>query len=134
MANRTTPIAVSKILGNNFVADCSVSELLPYIETANEMVSQVASCATAQGTPHTTARLELIERWLAAYYYTVMDPIYTSKSTDGSSGSFEQRSYMKVAQQLDGTGCLKAAVEGGYMQIAWVGKTPSEQTAYWDRD
>ena len=131
---RTSSAAVIAILISNKNYDGSTS-LDSYIETATDVVTQVNTCATTKGVTLTSTTLELIERWLSAHYYTIMDPLYKSKSTLKASGSFNDRSYADVAKQLDSSGCLTAILEGNNRaQVVWLGKPPSSQINYADRD
>ncbi len=141
MATRTTERAVKQLLGSNYGTDHAGNDpsLRPYIDTAAAIVARVITCATAKDYTHTSAELELIERWLAAHYYTRMDPTYTSKSTAGASGSFtspkdDTERYRQSAIELDTSGCLKAILTRNKATAAWLGKPPSEQTDYVDRD
>lgn len=142
---RTTSAAVQALLepGQDYDTLTSPS-LTPFIETASAMVDDAASCATDLGTPISTTRLELIERWLAAHYYVQSDQTYASKNTEGAGASFhgqtamylEASKYGQTAARLDPTGCLQS-VAGAERKSAggfWLGKAPSSQTNYRDRD
>jgi hypothetical protein len=131
MAVRTTAGAVRAVLMSNVVADAN---LTPFIDAASSTVDAVKARASAKGTPLSFATLELIERWLAAHYYTRSDPLYTSKRTGDASGSFQERSYLEVAQALDTTGSLAAILSGKRATMAWLGKTESEALSYEERN
>jgi len=118
-------------------------DLDPFIETASSIVDDVVECATAKGKTLTAAKLELIERWLAAHFYAVSDKPYTSRSTVDASGSFagqtamyfESTLYGQHAMRLDPSGCLDA-IGGKERKRAggsWLGKNPSSQIDYEDR-
>jgi hypothetical protein len=93
------------------------------------------TCATNKGITLSSTTLELIERWLSAHYYTVMDPLYKSKNTGRAGASFNDRSYADTAKQLDTSGCLAAILAGGNrVGVWWLGKPPSQQIPYADRD
>lgn len=138
---RTTERAVKQLLGSNYGTDHLGNDpsLRPYIDTAAAIMARVVTCATAKSFTHTAAELELIERWLAAHYYTRMDPTYTSKSTAGASGSFtspkdETERYKASAIELDASGCLKAILSRNKATAAWLGKVPSDQIPYDQRN
>lgn len=136
--SRTTVLAVQKVLGANYgpLPDGTSPSLAPYIETASNTVAQAIACAADDGVILTAVQTELMERWLAAYYYTVMDPVYTSRSTLSASGSFataEDR-YKKVAEQMDPSGCLKTILDGNIAGAFWAGKPKSAQIDYDQRD
>jgi hypothetical protein len=140
---RTTAVNVKELLLQDYDA-AGAPSLKPFIDTANVIVNRVATCAADKSLSLTAAELELVERWLAAHFYAVSDKPYASKSTAGASASFhgqtkmylEATLYGQTASRIDRSGCLaalaaeKRAVAGGF----WLGKEPSAQTAYWDRD
>lgn len=82
-----------------------------------------------------TAKLALVESWLAAHFYSLRDQQYSSKSIGGASGSFQGQTgmgfsstfYGQTAMRLDRTGYLakldKEATEGGKrkIQLEWLG-------------
>lgn len=128
---RTTSTLVQGILGGNWDGK---SSLTPYIATATAIIDRVVVCATAKELTLSDTTLELMERWMAAYYYTKMDPLYRRKKTERAEGDFGDRSYKEAALDLDHTGCLNSLLgkvrAGGF----WLGKAPSDQTDYVDRD
>jgi hypothetical protein len=86
-----------------------------------------------------TANYEMMERCCAAYYYTLYDPLYGNRSTEGASGSFVEESldknrYKAMAIQQDPTGVLNALLNRNFAGSSWLGKPPSEQINYVDRD
>lgn len=116
---RTTAALVQGVLVNDWDG---VTDLTPYIATANSIVNQVVKLSAykrtplAQGLTNDPTTQELIERWLAAHCYTKMDPVYQSKSTLGASASFvrgknEPEPYKDMAIGVDYSGCLKALLE-----------------------
>ncbi len=143
MATRTTERAVKQLLGSNYGADNLGNEpsLRPYIETAAAIVARVIICASRKKPVfvHTAVELELIERWLAAHFYTRMDPTYTSRTTASASGAFtspkdDTERYRQSAIEVDTSGCLKAILYRLHASATWLGKPVSEQTPYRDRD
>lgn len=141
MAVRTTTGAVKKILDRHYDADRS-PDLQPFIETATAIVARVEACAIAKETPLTSAELELIERYLSAHFYEHSDPMFTSKSTAGASGShqgqfmmgFDSTKYGQTALRIDPSGCLasldKRQRAGGF----WLGKRTQDQIPYNQRN
>lgn len=134
---RTTSLAVETLLGRDYDSRRRPS-LAPHIDSATVVVDRVATCATSKGITLTAAELELIERWLAGYFYTRTDPIYQSKGTDGANGSFvadpvDPERYRMGALAVDYSGCLAGILKGQRAGAAWLGKNPSTQTAYEDR-
>lgn len=130
--SRTTAVDVQAILGGNWDGK---TDLTPYIDTASAVVDDVVECATARSVTVTATRAELIERWLAAHYYTQMDPLYTSKSTQSASGSFKDHGYDKTAIGLDPSGCLSGVLNGRKVaRTFWLGQREYEETDYAERN
>jgi hypothetical protein len=138
---RTSSAAVQAILAGEYDGSTSLDG---YIETASAVVDDVVVCAARKALTHTAARLELIERWLAAHYYQQADPGYQAKATASASATFvgetgmylEGTRFGQTAARLDSSGCL-AAIGGQTRRTAgaiWLGRPPSEQTDYHDRD
>lgn len=120
---RTTGVAVQAILGGtapNTNWD-GITDLLPFIATASAIVDRVVTQAAKKaqvvgGIVLSAVEQELIERWLAAHFYCVNDPLYESKTTQGATGKFQRKSesgfevtdYGRTACQLDYSGTLRA--------------------------
>lgn len=138
---RTVATAVEGILGEHYDSDNSPS-LTPFIDTANDLTSRVATCATARGVTLSSTTLELIERQLAAHFYTRSDPIASEKKTGDASAVFQGKTEMGLdsthygqdAKMLDHSGCLASMSAGRRAVTSWAGRPPSEQTDYVDRD
>lgn len=129
---RTTSAAVQGVLLGNYDG---VSSLTPFIDAASSVVDQVVTCMSTKGlTAHSAATLELIERWVAAHAYTFADRLKTSKSTGKASASYRDTAFSDFAKTLDSSGCLAAILAGNRAQAFWLGRRPSEQTEYADRD
>lgn len=141
---RTTSDLVQGVLGDEYGLNAAGSSpsLTPYIRAANLMVTRVAACATLKNITLSTDELTEIETWLAAHMYQCADPGYTSRSTDKASGSFtgqfglglDGTRFGQMAQSLDPSGCLAALSKRQYAGGTWLGKAPSEQTDYEQRD
>lgn len=123
MSRRTTTERVIE-LGNI----ASSANVTPYIDTASSVVDEVED--NDQDNTLTTARKELIERWLSVHFYKVQNPDATSQSLGGASKSYDGRggggegfkatSWGKQAVALDTTGFLDS-YGTGRPQIAWLG-------------
>lgn len=141
MTIRTTEAAVKGILLRDYDKRKAPS-LIPFIESASSLVGRVSVCASARGEPLTAEQLELVERWLSAHLYQVSDQGYSSKSTDSASGSFqgqtgmylESTKYGQTALMMDTSGCLASFAKRAAASCDWLGKAPSVQTDYLDRD
>lgn len=139
MAIRTTTDNVQGILGKNYDPTVLVD---PFIESATVIVDRVVTCASSKGIPLTTTEAELVERWVAAHMYAAADPLYTSRSTNKASGSFqgqfgmrlESTDYGQRALSIDPSGCLAAISKGARIGFGWGGKTEPEQLTYRERN
>ena len=144
MAVRTKEQDVKDVLGDNYGAkrDGSLPSVRIFIKGASIIVDQMLACASRKGRTVTTAEAEYIECLMAAHLYMMSDKAYASRSTVQASASFqgqtgmgfESTDYGQQAMRVDPSGCLanidKRQVAGG----AWLGKPPSEQIPYEDRD
>lgn len=145
---RTTADLVKAILLDDYGPrlDETLPSLTGFIETASSMVDDLVTCAADIPLVLSDAKLELIERWLAAHCYKQSDKDLTSKSTEGASGSFAGRTGMRLestlygqtAMTLDTSGCLVSIssgetaenVAGGF----WIGTHESAQRTYDERN
>ena len=130
----TNEAAVKTVLAANY--DCNI-KLNRFIRAAAVLMARMIECATRKGFTHTADELIEIETWLAAYFYTKADALHTSRSTADASGAFQrgqENEYKLGAVEMDGSGCLNALLKGQRAGAAWLGKVPSEQTDYVDRD
>ncbi len=122
---RTTSTLVQGIIE----ADSSIS-LDPFIAIANELVTE--KCSSSD---YTATRLELIERWLSAHFYTVRDMRAESEKAGPTSEKkqskvdlgFDSSHYGQTAMRLDtvgGLAGLNTSMKGRGGQpvsIAWLG-------------
>ena len=148
MAVRTTTELVTEIIE----VEEGVS-LLPFISAASSLVDRVAAragetglLADGEGSGDKTraSKLQEIETWLAAHFYTVFDPRSVSEGAGGVSVSYQSRvdlrlftsHYGQMAATLDETGVLEAinagkswgGTSGGKtVGVIWLGKTPEEE-------
>lgn len=138
---RTTAELVQGVLMDDYGArlDGSLPDLTPYIDTASALVDDVATCAAAKRKTLSAAKLELIERWMAAHYYTKADRVPSSKSTGGASSSYITdpeipEPYKAAALDLDTSGCLSAILSRKRAGATWLGKTAAEALTYQQRN
>lgn len=141
MARRTTAPLVQGILdaGGDYNG---TSDLTPYCDTATVIVDRVATCATSKGITLTSTELELIERWLAAHCYVQSDQTYAEKTTQrakgvmhGQTGMYlENSKYGQQAMLIDYSGCLYNVCKQQRPAAFWLGKPPSSQIPYFQRD
>lgn len=145
MAVRTNASAVEAILLDQYDRD-GRPDLDPFISTATALADWVEG-EDADG-DLTVTLLERIEAFLAAHFYAHANQLLQSKSTGGASGAFQGQTamwlnstqYGQTAMVLDVTGRLagqvKAMADGARPKagVTWLGRPPSEQTDYVDRD
>ena len=144
MALRTDSGLVRGILGDDYgpKVDGTFPNLTQFMQSANVVIDRAVTCATRKGITITTQELLLMETWLAAHFYAQSDKTLASKSTEGASASFSGQTamgfdstlYGQMAMRIDPSNCLfttdKTWMAGGI----WLGKPPSSQRDYTDRD
>jgi hypothetical protein len=139
--SRTSKDAVLAVLGDNYDVERAL-DLQPFMDTASSVVDRVVTCATTKGITLSTTEQEITERWLAAHFYAVNDPLYTSRSTGGASGSFQtgtpdkgfsSTEYGRQSLALDYSGCLENISKKQRAKVFWLGKNPSQQIPYSQR-
>lgn len=117
-------------------------DMIPFIRMANVLTDRVSEKDT--GSLLNSAELAEIERWLAAHFYETRDHEIAeeliSKFTQGIYvGEFgkglERTRAGQNAMLFDETGYLRRISKGVVVaKISWLGKPPSAQTNYADRD
>lgn len=133
MAIRTTEGEVKSLLQRNYDAK-NKPNLAVRIRMANSLVNQLATRSAANGSPLPADTLKLIEANLAAHFYCTADPMAQSENFGGASASYDKRSFLEDAKALDWTGTLTGMLNPKKISIGWLGKAPSEQIPYWQRD
>ncbi len=136
---RTTPGEVEGALGDDYACG---RPLTIFIRMASSFVDRVVECATRKGFTHTATELKDLETLVAAHAYQASDPGYASKTTAGASASFLGQAGMKfdatrygqLAQTMDASGCVAALGQRKTATMDWLGKPPSEQIPYDQRD
>ena len=111
---RTTRAQVGQIikLDPEIIPDDAAME--PFITIANELVTERCTGDAGPTTAYNDERLELIERWLTAHFYTHRDPRATGEKA-GSVGvtfqskvglGFDTSHYGQAAMRFDTNGSL----------------------------
>lgn len=133
---RTTAAEVQAILLDNYDG---TSSLTAFIKTANIVVNRLSALDSDSVLDADT--LEEIECYLAAHYYAHADQLKQAESTGRSSMTYQGQTamgfrstqYGQTALELDFSGNL-STMGKKQPSLAWLGKPPSEQTDYEDRD
>lgn len=144
---RTTTEQVVLVLGDDYDG---VTSLDTAIEMANRLTNRLESAVEDwedNWQKPGAGDLEAVERYLAAHYYATSDRPFQSARTGDASGTFQGKTgmyldstyYGQMAIMNDPSGYLKAwgnsdskgTLRGG---LSWLGKKPSEQINYYDRD
>jgi hypothetical protein len=137
VAQRTTIPKVQKLLAHNYDAKGKV-DLQQFVDMGSSVTDTLVSDASGAGLTITAGQAELVERNLAAYFYTNTDPLYASKSTGGASGSFlyekNENPFLRAAKMLDPTGLLPGILSGKSASLTWLGTTESEERTYRERN
>ncbi len=138
---RVVDADVVAILGNHYDSAAAPS-LTPFITPATLLVDRIHKYDT--NSLLDDASLAEIEKYLAAHFYALQDQILQSKGTNRASGSFQGQTgkgldgtqYGQMAKVLDETGYLARMdqPQRPKASLGWLGKRPSEQTDYEDRD
>ena len=134
---RTTDLLVGGIIEwDSDVTKVTHVPLAPFIEVANDLVTE---CCGGVAT-YDAARLERIERWLAAHFYTVRDmraesekagPVSEKKQSKVDLG-FDTSHYGQTAMRLDTAGGLAILNEKaktgktGLVGVSWLGTEDAE--------
>lgn len=137
----TTDEEVQAVLLDDYATGASLTQ---FIKEASVVMGRLLTCASAKGYTLTAEEKEVIEANLAAHFYCCSDRPYASRSTEGASGSFvgqtgmyfEATQYGQKAMKLDPSGCLEAIGKGARNVVrgVWLGRPPSEQRPYVERD
>lgn len=136
MAIRTTTDKVKKLLSYNYDG---CTDLLQCVRIASRTVDRIVTCATAKSASYTSEELADLETVLACHYYTKIDPVFSSRSTAGASGSMVRdpkvpEPYKSMAMEMDPHGCVSAALNPNKATAYWGGKTRTEATDWEDRN
>lgn len=116
-------------------------DMNPFIRMANVLTDRVGEKDT--GSLLNSAELAEIERWLAAHFYETRDHELATEVTEKSEGKYtgefgkglERTRAGQNAMLFDETGYLRRISNGVVTaKLTWLGKPPSTQTNYVDRD
>jgi len=83
------------------------SDLAPFIETANLLVTKICTSAS-----YTDEDLELIERWLSAHFYAVRDPRPSSERAGAVGANYQHAVALNLAVTTYGQQAMLVAYMG----------------------
>ena len=104
MAARTTDANVRLIIE----ADPKITELDPFIVMANELTTE---CCGSAG--YSSTRLEMIERLLAAHFYTFLDPRVDSEKAGPVGSKYQYKIELGFNNTHHGQAALRLDTAGG---------------------
>lgn len=116
-------------------------DLTSFITTAHALTNHVVS-QDVSGVLSTELVTE-IEKYLAAHFYSLRDPVYRAKKTGGASATFqgedgkrfESTHFGQNAIALDVSGTLAAMNEGAAaISMIWLGTNTNAATSYEERN
>lgn len=119
MAVRTTASAVAEIIE----VDTSIS-LTPFIETANQLVTDVCS-----DSDYTAAKLELIERWLSAHFYAIRDARVDTEKAGSVSVKYQYKIDLNLKSTHWGQQAMLLDYEGNLAALNKRMETGQKKTA-----
>jgi hypothetical protein len=141
-----TVAQVQEELGSNYGprADGSLPDLQQQINRATLFVNQAVAQAVQMQriVPDGPTQDQLI-LLVACHFYCNQDPLKQSKSTGGASASYvsagstldgEGQRYKREAIELDPSGLVNAMLNRKVATAIWMGKPPSQQIPYDQRN
>lgn len=124
---RTTTVLVSALIE----VDTSF-DLTQFIDWANEIVTEVCDpyymsttppvgytpgTPTGNYVPYTAYRLEMIERWMAAHAYTVLDPRSAHERLGPISESYQGKIDLGFDSSIYGQNAMRLDTQGGLARM-----------------
>lgn len=110
---RTTKDNVAAIIELDGEIVPNDAAMLPFITVANELVTEFCTGSAGPATTYTTDRLELIERYLAAHFYTNRDPRATSEGAGGVSVGYQSKIDLGLGTSHYGQSAMLLDTNGG---------------------
>ncbi|HUS88044.1 MAG TPA: hypothetical protein VMW91_01530, partial [Desulfosporosinus sp.] len=119
MAARTTDSAVRAIIDT----DVTITDLGPFITMANELTTE---CCAGAIPAYTDARLELIERLLAAHFYVLKDPRVDDERAEEIDQKFQYKIALGLNQTFHGQMAMRMDTAGGLAALEESSKNGGE--------
>lgn len=119
---RTTATQVKQIIEVDTGIIASDADLDPFIDVANELVTEMCTGDNGPDTDYTSSRLELIERWLTAHFYAVRDPRSRNEKVDVLSVSYEGKTGLGLDHTRYGQQVKMLDTNGGLARMDYANK------------
>lgn len=147
MAIRTTATLVIEIMkpGQDYDED-DAPPLTLFIRSSSKLtdawVAAIARYRPELAAPDTETQ-QLMETWLAAFFFKLSDQQYKTKNSGKASASFRGTEGRGLELNMYGAGALgidapyrvlAPLYEGRIASTQWLGKAPSDQIPYDERD
>tara|TARA_R110002020_G_scaffold12409_6_gene45515 strand:- start:20659 stop:21072 length:414 start_codon:yes stop_codon:yes gene_type:complete len=130
---RTTVANIKAIIEVDLTIIAVDADMDAFIDVANELVTEMCTGSNGPTTAYSAARLELIERWLAAHFYAIRDPRVKSEKAGPVGVNYQEKvdlnlkltSYGQQAMMLDTNGGLRSIDQNKayQVQVLWLGTT-----------
>lgn len=104
----------SQLVAGIIEVDISIP-LDPFIAVASELVTELC---TDSDTGYSDERLELIERWLSAHFYTNRDPRPTREEAGPVSASYQSKVALNLASSHYGQTAMMLDTAGGLSELS----------------
>lgn len=117
MAVRTNAANIKAIIEVDTTIIAADSDLDPFISIANELVTEICTGTNAPDPVYTDARLELIERWLAAHFYAIRDPRAKSEKAGSVGVSYRGKTDLNFALTHYGQQAMMIDTNGGLSRL-----------------
>ncbi len=105
------PRTTDELVGGIIEVDSSI-DLTPFILPANELVTEF--CGEAG---YTDGRLELIERYLAAHFYTLRDPRTTDEKAGDIAATYQSKVDLFLSTSHYGQHAMLLDTAGGLAEL-----------------
>jgi len=117
MAVRTSLALVGTIIELDAEIVPDETAMLAFISPANELVTEVCTGDNTPSTAYDDTRLELIERWLAAHFYTIRDPRGVNEKAGPVGVAFQSAVGLGLDTSHYGQAAMRLDTNGGLARI-----------------
>lgn len=117
MAIRTSKANIEEIIELDAEIIPDDPAMLPFITVANELVTEACTGDEGPTTDYSAARLELIERWLAAHFYTNRDPRAVNEKAGTVGAAFQSKVDLGFSTSHYGQTAMRLDTNGGLAKI-----------------